>query len=119
MREVPIVHHDDHLVVIDKPAGILVVQAPGRRGPTIVDLVSAQLSQRVQAVHRLDEGTTGVLALALDDAGRTGMEELFRAHAVLRDYLALLATTPSPPAGRIDSGLREGDDGIMRVVATR
>jgi 23S rRNA pseudouridine1911/1915/1917 synthase len=113
---VPILHRDEHLVVVDKPAGMLVVPAPGRRGPTLGDVLAEQLGARVQAVHRLDEDTTGALVMALDDAGRTGMEALFRSHAVHREYLALLAAAPSPPAGRIDSLLREDADGIVRVV---
>lgn len=116
MPAVPIVHRDEHLVIVDKPPGILVVPAPDRRAATIVDLLSEQLGQPVQAVHRLDEDTTGALVLALDDAGRTGMEALFRSHAVTREYLALVAAAPSPPAGRIDSCLLEGEDGIVRVV---
>lgn len=116
MVTVPILFQDDHLVVVDKPAGFLVVPAPGRRGPTVVDLVSQQLGTRVQAVHRLDEETTGALVLALDDAARTGMEELFRRHAVDRSYLALAGAAPSPPAGRIESRLQEDAGGVMRVV---
>jgi hypothetical protein len=61
MADVPILHRDDHLVVVDKPAGILVVDAPGRRGPTLVDVLARQLGGPVQAVHRLDEDTTGAM----------------------------------------------------------
>lgn len=116
MREVPVLHADEHLLVVDKPAGVLVVPAPGRGAPTVVDLVSRQLGQRVFAVHRLDEDTTGALVLARADGGRHAMEELFRRHAVEREYLALVAAAPSPPAGRIESRLREDAGGIVRVV---
>src|SRR3990172_5118654 len=118
MVNVPILYRDEHLVVADKPAGFLVVPGPGRGGPTVVDLVSAQLGVRVQAVHRLDEATTGALVLAIDAAARTGLEALFREHAVERTYLALVAAVPSPPSGKIESRLREGTDGIVRVVPT-
>lgn len=117
MRELQVLHRDEHLVVVDKPAGVLVVSAPGRREPTLVDLVSAQLGERVQAVHRLDEQTTGAIVLARTDAGRTGMEELFRRHDVTREYLALASSTPSPPAGRVESNLLEDAGGVVRVVA--
>jgi 23S rRNA pseudouridine1911/1915/1917 synthase len=113
---VPILHRDDHVVVIDKPAGMLVVPAPGRSAGTIVEVLGAQLGCRVHAVHRLDEDTTGALALALDDVGRAGMEALFRQRAVHREYLALVAAAPSPPAGTIESNVEEGPDGIVRVV---
>lgn len=118
MVTVPILYRDDFLVVVDKPSGFLVVPAPGRKGETVVDLVSAQLGVRVQAVHRLDEETTGALVMAIDPVARTGMEALFREHAVERTYLALVAAVPSPPAGRIESRLLEGADGVVRVVAT-
>ena len=55
MRPIPVLHQDDHLVVIDKPAGVLVVPAPGRKEPTIVDLLSRQLGMPVQSFQLLDE----------------------------------------------------------------
>lgn len=116
MVTVPILFQDDHLVVVDKPVGVLVVPAPGRRGQTVVDLVSAQLGRRVIAVHRLDEETSGALVLVFDDETRLGMEALFKAHAVERHYLALASAAPSPPAGRIESRLLEDGAGIVRVV---
>lgn len=116
MTDVVVCHADDHLVVVDKPAGVLTVSAPGRKGATLVDLLSRQLGRRVQAVHRLDEETTGALVLALDDPTRDGMERLFRVHAVEREYLALVASAPSPAGGKIESNLAEGSDGLVRVV---
>lgn len=116
MDRLPVHHQDDHLLVVDKPAGLLVVPAPGRKGPTVVDLVSAALGARVHAVHRLDEETSGALVLARSDAGRAGMEQLFRAHAVERIYLALLAGVPSPAGGRVAARLQEQPDGMVRVV---
>lgn len=118
MPKLDIVHLDDHLAIVDKPAGVLVVPAPGRRTPTVVDLLGEQLQRRVQAVHRLDEDTTGALALALDDDSRAVLERAFRDHAVTREYLALVAATPSPAAGRIEANLIEGEDGVVRI-ATR
>jgi 23S rRNA pseudouridine1911/1915/1917 synthase len=116
MVAVPILYLDDHLVVVDKPVGTLVVPAPGRQGPTVVDLVTAQLGLRAIAVHRLDEETSGALVLALDDETRLGLEALFKAHTIERDYLALASAAPSPPAGRIESRLQEDAAGIVRVV---
>jgi 23S rRNA pseudouridine1911/1915/1917 synthase len=118
MAPIPLLHVDPHLIVVDKPAGLLTVPAPGRSGPTLVDLLRAQLQKPVIPVHRLDEDTTGVLILALDTATETDLVELFRRHAVERHYLALASQTPSPPAGRIEANLTEGSDGMVRV-ATR
>ena len=115
MTRIGILHEDDHLLVIDKPAGVLVVSAPGKSGPTLLDLLSSQQGYRVQAVHRIDEGTTGALVVVKNDAARTAMEELFRTHAVERFYLALVTGTPSPAAGIIQSQLDENGD-VVRVV---
>jgi len=113
---VPILFDDGELVVVAKPAGVLVVPAPGRGGPTLGDLVGRQLGTRVFAVHRLDEDTTGVLALARTEAARVELEAVFRSHAAERIYVALVGRMPSPPAGRITSRLRVGADGVTRSV---
>ncbi len=115
-REVTVLHRDDHLLVVDKPAGILVVPVAGRSEPCLVDVLTAQLGQRVTAVHRLDEETTGCVAFALDARARAGRDRTFREHAATRDYLALATAVPSPEAGCIESHLQEGADGIVRVV---
>ncbi len=115
MSDIQILHRDEHLLVVDKPAGLLVVAAPGRRGKTLIDLVGEQLGSRVYAVHRLDEGTTGAIVIACTELARDAMDPLFRVHAVDRDYLALVSGVPSPAAGRIESRLQE-QDGMVRVV---
>lgn len=115
-REVPVLHRDDHLLIVDKPAGVLVVPAAGRAEPCLVDRLTAQLGQRVFAVHRLDEDTTGCLAFALDERAQGALDATFRDHAALRDYLALTTAVPSPESGCVESQLEEGGDGIVRVV---
>lgn len=114
--KLPILHLDDHLVVVDKPPGILVVPAPGRGGATVVDLLGRQLGERVFAVHRLDEDTSGALVLARTEAARAGLDRLFAEHGAARTYHALLSHAPQPPAGRIESRLAEGADGVVRSV---
>ncbi len=112
--ELGILHRDEDLLVVDKPPGMLVVEAPGRRGPTVVDRLSRQLGERVYAVHRLDEDTSGVLVVARSAAGRDGLDALFREHRAQRVYLALTTSVPNPRAGRIESWLEVGRDGIVR-----
>lgn len=116
MAEIAVLHRDEHLVVVDKPPGLLTVPAPGRSGANLIDLVRRQLGQPVQAVHRLDEDTSGALVVAVSDVARKALDGLFRAHIVERVYLALLTRTPSPPAGRIEARLREVA-GVVQVVA--
>ncbi|MBK8980625.1 MAG: RluA family pseudouridine synthase [Planctomycetes bacterium] len=114
VAEVAVLFADEHLAVVDKPPGLLVVPAPGRRGPTLIDLLGRQLGARVFAVHRLDEDTSGVLVVARTDVARVALEAVFRAHAAERIYRAVTARAPSPLAGRIESRLREGPDGVVR-----
>lgn len=116
-RPVPILYQDEHLVVVHKPPRQLVVPAPGRASRTVVDEVAAQLGSRVFAVHRLDEDVTGVLVLAASQVAREPLEQVFRSHVAERTYLALLSGAPSPPAGRIESRLREEPSGLVRSVA--
>lgn len=113
---IPILFQDDALLVVDKPVGLLVVPAPGHRTPTIVDLLSAQLGVEVHAVHRLDQETSGVLVLARTAASKRWLEDVFKEHRAVRTYLALVEHAPSPPAGTIESRLRETAGGVVRSV---
>ncbi len=117
MKPIPILYQDESLIAVDKPAGMLVVQAPGRRGTTVVEALTRQLGHRVYALHRLDESVTGVLVLAATQEAREPLEQIFRTHAATRIYRALLSRAPSPPAGKITSRLQE-KDGIVRSVAS-
>lgn len=119
VEPIPILHSDPHLVVVDKPAGCLVVHAPGRQGMSLVDRVSKQLGERLFPVHRLDEDTTGTLLLARTAAARAVLEDLFREHAIEREYLALVRRRPDPQSGRIESYLAEDRHGVMRSMTAR
>ncbi len=116
-RAISVLFADEALVVVDKPAGMLAVEAPGRRGTTVVDAVGAQLGQRVFAVHRLDEETSGVFVLARTPEAKVWLEAVFMEHRATRTYLALVSHAPNPPAGRVESRLRELPSGIVQSVA--
>ena len=103
------------MLVVDKPPHMLVVHAPGRRDETVLDKVARQVGVRVYAVHRLDEDTTGVLALARTEEARERLQEEFRRHRPERVYLALVSRAPSPPAGKIESRLLEKDGRMCSV----
>jgi 23S rRNA-/tRNA-specific pseudouridylate synthase len=83
----------------------------------MTDLVARVLGQRVFAVHRLDEETTGAMVFALDEATKAALEDMFRAHTIERDYLALLSSAPSPAACR--GFRRSGACGSLRRPASR
>jgi len=116
MPPVSVLHSDEHLLIVNKPAGILVVPAAGRSGPTLVDVLTKQFGCAGIAVHRLDEMTTGCIAFAFTDQARVALDATFRDHLAQRDYLALTTAVPSPESGCIESNLEEGRDGIVRVV---
>jgi len=101
--ELPILFRDDALVVIDKPSGLLVHRSPIDRHETrfAVQLLRNQLGRHVYPVHRLDKGTSGALAFALDKATATALAERFADHRVRKTYIAIVRGWP-PASGVID-----------------
>lgn len=92
-----IVHEDADLLVIDKPAGMVVHPAPGHHGGTLVnallhhvrDLSGIGGVRRPGIVHRLDKDTSGLLIVAKNDRAHNGLADAMRARAIRRRYLAL------------------------------
>ena len=117
MPALHLLHHDEYLIVVDKPAGLLSVPVGDKPTPNLVDVLQKQMGRRVYAVHRLDEETTGCIAFATEEHAREPLEQVFRRHEAQRDYLALLSAVPSPEAGCIEAAVQEGKDGIVRVVS--
>lgn len=107
-----IVHRDECLIAIDKPAGLLVHRTDLDRGETrfAVQLLRDQIGCHVHPVHRLDRGTSGVLLFALDrDVGRA-LSAQFEGQQVAKRYVAIVRGHP-PEAGSIDHPLvRQRDD---------
>jgi 23S rRNA pseudouridine1911/1915/1917 synthase len=103
-----IVHLDDNLAVVDKPAGLVVHPAPSHRGPTLVDALAEILGggadpERPGIVHRLDKDTSGLLVVARDDQTHTALQEAVRAREVERVYLALAGGRLDSRTGTIDA----------------
>jgi 23S rRNA pseudouridine1911/1915/1917 synthase len=105
-----IVFEDDHLLVVDKPAGLVVHPAAGHADGTLVNALlhhcHGRLSgiggvQRPGIVHRIDRDTSGLLVVAKSDAAHEGLARLFAAHDIERRYLAVVSGIPAPPAGVI------------------
>jgi tRNA pseudouridine65 synthase len=107
----PLLYQDDALVVIDKPSGLLVHRSPIDRHETrfAVQLLRDQLGRRVYPVHRLDKGTSGALAFALDRATASTLATQFAGQQVLKTYLAVVRGWPAP-AGVIDHPLEAVQD---------
>jgi 23S rRNA pseudouridine1911/1915/1917 synthase len=113
-----VVFEDDHLIVIDKPAGLVVHPAPGHATGTLVNaLIShcgASLSgvggvKRPGIVHRLDKDTSGLLVAAKTDAAHRGLAELFADHgregSLEREYLALVWGGFDAPTGSVRAAI--------------
>jgi 23S rRNA pseudouridine1911/1915/1917 synthase len=103
-----IVHLDEHLAVVDKPAGLVVHPAPSHAGPTLVDELGEILGgggdpERPGIVHRLDKGTSGLLVVARDDETHAALQEAVRAREVERVYLALAGGRLASRTGTIDA----------------
>lgn len=101
-----ILYRDEYLIAIDKPAGLLVHRSAVDRHETrfAVQLLRDQIGKRVQPVHRLDRGTSGVLLFAFDPGITRNLSEQFERHAVRKTYLAVVRGWP-PESGCIDHPL--------------
>jgi 23S rRNA pseudouridine1911/1915/1917 synthase len=103
-----VVHLDEWLAVVDKPAGLVVHPAPSHSGPTLVDELAEILGggadpERPGIVHRLDKDTSGLLVVARDDATHAALQEAVRRREVERAYLALAQGRLTSRTGTIDA----------------
>jgi 23S rRNA pseudouridine1911/1915/1917 synthase len=108
LSELRVVHLDERLAVVDKPAGLVVHPAPSHRGPTLVDELAEILGggadpERPGIVHRLDKETSGLLVVARDDATHAALQEQVRRREVERVYLALAGGRLASRTGTIDA----------------
>ena len=110
MPSPPIVHRDDHIVIADKPAGMLAV-GPG----SIHEILAAELGERLFIVHRLDRETSGLIAFARDAETHRYLSGRFEERAVEKVYLAAVAGHLDPATGSVDLALREFGSGRMGV----
>jgi len=103
-----IVHVDDALAVVDKPAGLVVHPAPSHRGPTLVDELGDLLGggadpERPGIVHRLDKGTSGLIVVARTDEAHAALQAAVQRREVERVYLALARGRLASRTGTIDA----------------
>ena len=127
-----IVFEDAHLVVVDKPAGLVVHPAAGHASGTLVNALIAHCGdslsgiggvRRPGIVHRLDKDTSGLLVVAKTDAAHKGLTEQFAAHGfdgrMHRRYVALVWGTPRPPRGRIEAPLGRHPNNRKRIAVVK
>src|SRR3954453_4106818 len=108
-----ILFEDDDLLVINKPAGLVVHPGAGHQQHTLVNALLAHCKnlsviggkERPGIVHRLDKETSGVLVIAKNDATHRDLSKQFAAHTMGKIYLALVAGTPRKSSGLIDKAI--------------
>jgi 23S rRNA pseudouridine1911/1915/1917 synthase len=109
-----IIFEDEYLLVVDKPAGLVVHPAAGNLDGTLVNALlhhcRGSLSgiggvARPGIVHRIDKDTSGLLVVAKTDAAHEGLARQFAAHSIDRRYLAIVGGSPRTSAGTIDAPL--------------
>jgi 23S rRNA pseudouridine1911/1915/1917 synthase len=110
---------DEHLLVVDKPAGVVVHPARGHRTGTLAQALSpiaagGEDAARAGIVHRLDRDTSGLLVVARSEAVHRALRSALQARAITREYLALVEGRPPARSGTIDAPL-----GRDRRVRTR
>ncbi|MEY4671684.1 MAG: hypothetical protein RLZZ415_1563 [Pseudomonadota bacterium] len=113
-----IVFEDEHLIVVDKPAGLVVHPAAGNLDGTLVNALlhhcQGQLSgiggvARPGIVHRIDKETSGLLVVAKTDAAHEGLAKQFADHSIHRAYLAIVAGVPKQPSGTVSGHIGRSD----------
>jgi 23S rRNA pseudouridine1911/1915/1917 synthase len=103
-----IAFEDEHLLVVDKPAGVVVHPGAGRRGGTLVHGLVGQAAggddpDRPGIVHRLDRDTSGLLVVARSDEAHERLQALLRERELEREYAALVRGRPRSRRGRIEA----------------
>lgn len=127
-----VVYEDAAVIVIDKPAGLVVHPAAGHATGTLVNALiahcGASLSgiggvRRPGIVHRLDKDTSGLLVVAKSDAAHQSLSEQFQAHGVdgrlERRYLALVWGTPVRPTGVVEAPLQRSTQNRLKIAVAK
>ncbi|MCR6632572.1 MAG: RluA family pseudouridine synthase [Magnetospirillum sp.] len=123
-----VVYEDDDLIVIDKPAGMVVHPAPGSPDQTLVNALLAHCGESLSGiggvrrpgiVHRIDKDTSGLLVVAKNDRAHHALSEQFATHSLERAYKAVVWGVPNPPKGEIEGaiGRSPNDRKKMAIVS--
>jgi len=119
-----VVYEDDHLLIVDKPAGLVVHPARGHRTGTLAQALAGRAAggedpYRAGIVHRLDRDTSGLLVVAKSDEVHRALKALLAARALHREYLALVEGRPPARSGTIDAPIgRHRHDRVLMSIDT-
>jgi len=120
-----IAFEDEHLLVVDKPAGLVVHPAAGNLDGTLVNALlhhcGGSLSgiggvARPGIVHRIDKDTSGLLVVAKTDVAHEGLSRQFAAHSIERKYLALVSGVPKSSSGTVDAPLARSSANRKKIA---
>ncbi len=124
----PIVFEDEHLLVVDKPAGMVVHPANGNPDGTMVNALLHHCAGRLSGiggiarpgiVHRIDKDTSGLLVVAKDDATHEGLSRQFADHSIERVYRAIVSGHPVPVAGTVNAPLARSPHVRTKIAVCR
>ena len=113
-----VAYEDEHLMVVDKPAGVVVHPARGHRAGTLAQALAGRAAggddpRRLGIVHRLDRHTSGLLVVARTEPAHAALKDMLRRREVTREYLGLVAGRPAARKGTIDAPV--GRDRRVRI----
>jgi 23S rRNA pseudouridine1911/1915/1917 synthase len=116
-----VAYEDEHLLVVDKPAGVVVHPSAGHAGGTLVHgllghaIAGGTELERPGIVHRLDRDTSGLLVVARSDEAHRRLQRLLRSREIAREYLVLVRGRPRSYRGRIEAAIGRDRDDPTRV----
>jgi 23S rRNA pseudouridine1911/1915/1917 synthase len=117
-----IVWEDEHLLVVDKPAGLVVHPGAGHTTGTLVDALAGKIAggndDRPGIVHRLDRDTSGLMVVARSAEAHARLQELVKERALERIYLALVRGNPRSRTGRIEAPIGRDRNDPTRISLT-
>jgi 23S rRNA pseudouridine1911/1915/1917 synthase len=120
-----IVHEDAHLLVVEKPAGMVVHPAAGNPDGTLVNALLHHCAGRLSGiggvarpgiVHRIDKDTSGLLVVAKTDVAHEGLAAQFANHSIDRRYLSITSGIPVPAVGTIDAPLARSSANRKKIA---
>ena len=122
-----ILHEDSHLLVLNKPAGMLVHPANNVNEGTLVNALLAHCTdlsgiggvERPGIVHRLDKDTSGILVVAKTDIVHRGLSGQFERHSITRQYVAVVCGTPTEATGTIDAQIARSRRDRRRMTTVK
>ncbi len=123
VQDLQVLFEDRHLIIVDKPAGLLSVPTPERETNTLRERTARYLQLRyggrpyLGVVHRIDRDTSGALVFARSAEALHALQALFKAHTIERQYLAVVEGSPQLDAGTIDLPLVADRGDLRRGVA--